>query len=92
MNLYHADPARHLRTAVQDLDDLDRDLSDLSVRRVQCSPRSGSDVYRIVRLNTMNRLRFTALLNTWYTVPRGSQTVAPATFRRRINSYIIWDQ
>ena len=35
LDLYYPDPAQHLTTAGEDLDDLDRDLSDLSVRRVQ---------------------------------------------------------
>ena len=34
LDLYYTDPSQHLITAVWDLDDLDRDLSDLSVRRV----------------------------------------------------------
>ena len=34
LDLYSTDPAQHLRTAGQGLDDLDRNLSDLSVRRV----------------------------------------------------------
>ena len=47
LDLYYTDPAQHLITAGQDLDgldrnlsdlsDLDRDLSDLSVRRVEAS-------------------------------------------------------
>ena len=36
MDLYYADPAQPLTTAGEYLDDLDRDLSDLSVRRVKC--------------------------------------------------------
>ena len=35
LDLYHADPAQHLITAGEDPDDLDRDLSDLSVRHVK---------------------------------------------------------
>ena len=34
LELYYIDPAQHLVTAGEDLYDLDRDLSDLSVRRV----------------------------------------------------------
>ena len=35
LDLYYADPAQHhLRTAAEDLEDLDRDLSDLSVQRM----------------------------------------------------------
>ena len=37
MDLYYTDPAQRLRMAGQDLDDLGRDLSDLSVRRVKSS-------------------------------------------------------
>ena len=33
-DLYYADPAQSLTTAGQELDDLDNDLSDLSVRGV----------------------------------------------------------
>ena len=36
-DLYYTDPAQRLRMAGQDLDDLGRDLSDLSVRRVKSS-------------------------------------------------------
>ena len=39
LDLYYSDPA-HLVTAGYDLNDLDRDLSDLSVRRVK--PVQGS--------------------------------------------------
>ena len=35
LDLYCTDPAQYLTTAGEDLDDLDRDLSDLSVRRVK---------------------------------------------------------
>ena len=42
LDLYCTDPAQHLRTAGYDLDDLNRDLSNLSVRRVKgllpCNP------------------------------------------------------
>ena len=34
LDLYCTDPAQHLISAGQGIDDLDRDLSDLSVRRV----------------------------------------------------------
>ena len=34
LGLYYADPAHPLTTAGEELDDLDRDLSDLSVRGV----------------------------------------------------------
>ena len=34
LDLYYTDPTQHLVAAGWDLDDLDRDLSDLSVRRV----------------------------------------------------------
>ena len=40
LDTYYADPAQHLITAGQDLDDLDRDLSYLSVRRVKLFPRT----------------------------------------------------
>ena len=35
LDLYHTDPAQHLMRAGYDLDDPPRDLSDLSVVRVQ---------------------------------------------------------
>ena len=35
LDLYYADPAQPLTTAGEELDDLDHDLSDLSVRRVK---------------------------------------------------------
>ena len=35
LNLYYADPAQYLKTVGSYLDDLDRELSDLSVRRVK---------------------------------------------------------
>ena len=38
LDLYHADPAQPLTTAGVELDDLDHDLSDLSVRGVHFSP------------------------------------------------------
>ena len=44
LDLYCTDPAQHLTTAGYDLDDLydlDRDLSDLSVRRLQGFGRMG---------------------------------------------------
>ena len=34
LDLYYTDPEQHLTTAGRELDDLDGDLSDLSVRRV----------------------------------------------------------
>ena len=35
LDMYYVDPGQHLTTAGEKLDDLDRDLSDLSVRGVQ---------------------------------------------------------
>ena len=39
LNLYYTDPVQHVIPAGQGLDDLDRDLSDLSVRRAQILAR-----------------------------------------------------
>ena len=41
-----ADPAQHLITAGQDLDDLPGDLSDLSVRSVKCLVSKTANAYR----------------------------------------------
>ena len=55
LDLYYADPAQPLTTAGEELDDLDNDLSDLSVRGVNVSttmpmlPSSGHPIANVVR-------------------------------------------